>query len=119
VFNRIPLIISFHRGLVGNNLNLWYNLVSRVAHIRINDKEDMFRWGLHQNGTFSNSMYGALICDERVRCNMTLWKLQLPLKIKIFMWYIKCGVVLTKDNLVKHDWKGNKKCVFCSQPESI
>jgi hypothetical protein len=25
-----------------------------------------------------------------------LWKLKLPLKIKIFMWYILKGVVLTK-----------------------
>jgi hypothetical protein len=43
----------------------------------------------------------------------------MSLKIKIFMWYVKRGVVLTKDNLFKHTCKGNKMCAFCSQLESI
>jgi hypothetical protein len=29
------------------------------------------------------------------------------------------GVVLTKDNLAKCNWQGNKKCVFCNSDESI
>jgi hypothetical protein len=28
-------------------------------------------------------------------------------------------VVLTKDNLVKRDWKGDERCVFCEAKESI
>jgi hypothetical protein len=35
------------------------------------------------------------------------------------MWYLKRGVVLTEDNLVRRNWSGNKLCVFCSHPESI
>lgn len=35
------------------------------------------------------------------------WKAKLPLKIKIFLWYLKWGVILTKDNLVKRRWKGD------------
>jgi hypothetical protein len=50
---------------------------------------------------------------------MTLWKLKLPLKIKIFMWYVKCRVVLTKDNLARRNWQGNKMCAFCSHQEMI
>jgi hypothetical protein len=91
-----------------------------VAHITLNDREDKFRWGLHQNGVYSiNSMYRALISDNRVRYDMTLWKLKIPLHIKIFMWYVKRGVVLTKDNLITHNWKGCKLCAFCIKPESI
>ena len=30
-----------------------------------------------------------------------LWKLKLPLKIKIFLWHLGRGVTLTKDNLIK------------------
>jgi hypothetical protein len=33
-----------------------------------------------------------------------LWKLKLPLKNKIFKWYLLKGVVLTKDNLAKRNW---------------
>jgi hypothetical protein len=61
----IPLNISFRRCLVGNNLNLWYKLIASVAHIRLNDVEDNFIWGLLQNGDFSvSSMYRALILDN-------------------------------------------------------
>jgi hypothetical protein len=48
-----------------------------------------------------------------------LWKMKAPLQINIFMWYLKRGVVLTKDNLVRWNWSENKLCVFCSQPKSI
>jgi hypothetical protein len=120
VFSRIPLNITFHRGLVVNNLSLRHNLVGRVAHIRLNDWDDTFKWSLHQNGIFLvKSMYQALICDNRVQYDMTLWKLKLQLKIKIFMWYVKCKVVLTKDNLARRNWQGNKMCAFCSHQEMI
>jgi hypothetical protein len=35
--------------------------------------------------------------------NKQLWKLKVPLKIKIFMWYLKKEVILTKDNLVRRN----------------
>ena len=67
------LNISFRRGLVGNNLVSWYNLVARIAQVRLNEREDVFKWGLHQSGIFSvHSMYSALICDGHVRQNRTL-----------------------------------------------
>jgi hypothetical protein len=73
VFSRIPLNITFHRDLVGNNLRLWHNLVGRIAHVRLNDREDMFKWSLHQNDIFSvKSMYQALICDDMVWYGMIL-----------------------------------------------
>lgn len=48
-----------------------------------------------------------------------LWKLKVPLKIKIFMWYLIKGVVLTKDNLAKRNWHGSKKCMFYDLNENI
>jgi hypothetical protein len=54
-----------------------------------------------------------------VACNSLLWKLKIPLRIKIFLWYLKRGVVLTKDNLARRNWHGCKQCVFCSHPETI
>jgi hypothetical protein len=91
----------------------------KVAHIRLND-QDIFSWGLHQSGIFSaSSMYKALITDSRVRFNTLLWKLKVPLRIKIFLWCLIRGVVLTKDNLIRRNWSGNKLYVFCTQSESI
>jgi hypothetical protein len=85
VFSTTLLNISFQRGNVGNNLALWYRLVVRVAHIMLNGMRDKFVWGLLQSGVFSvSSMYKALILDTRVRDSMVLWKMKVPLRIKIF-----------------------------------
>jgi hypothetical protein len=45
--------------------------------------------------------------------------MKIPFKNKIFAWYLRRGVILTKDNLIKRNWHGNKTCVFCSQYETI
>ena len=48
-----------------------------------------------------------------------IWKMKIPLKTKLFAWYLQRGVILTKDNLAKRNWQGSKKCVFCHQDETI
>jgi hypothetical protein len=86
VFSTVSFNISFRKGLVGNNLSLWYGLVGMVAHIRLNGTSDSFIWGLHQNDIFSvKLMYNALIADTRVVYSRTLWRLKIPRRIKIFM----------------------------------
>ena len=35
------------------------------------------------------------------------------------MWYLKRDVILTKDNLARRNWNGNKLCCFCSNDETI
>ena len=45
--------------------------------------------------------------------------MKVPLKIKIFMWFLHRKVILTKDNLTKRNWEGCKTCVFCDKDESI
>jgi hypothetical protein len=66
----------------------------------LNQVQDRFVWDLIQNDNFAiNSMYKALIMDTQAMHNPLLWKLKIPLRIKICMWYLKHEVVLTKDNL--------------------
>jgi hypothetical protein len=65
-------------------------------------------------------LYNALILpDSLVYDNKKIWKMKIPLKNKIFAWYLCRGVILTKDNLIKRNWHGSKTCVFCSQDEII
>ena len=120
VFERVPLNVSFRRALVGQNLILWHNLVARLVHIHLSDEKDFFRWNLTLSGEFTvQSMYRTLLNNANVFHHKVLWRLNLPLKIKIFRWYLLKGVVLTKDNLVKRNWHGNKKCGFCNSDETI
>jgi hypothetical protein len=51
--------------------------------------------------------------------NNKLWKLKIPLRIKVFGWYLRKGVILTKNNLAKRNWHGSRKYVFCHQDETI
>jgi len=84
---------------MGANLQAWHNVVAMVADVHLRNQRDRFVWGLHQNGLFSvNSMYRALLGVQALPYNTLIWKLKLPLKIKVFIWYYK-DVILTKDNL--------------------
>ena len=106
---------------MGTRLASWQALQERLTEINLLPGRDEFRWNLLKNGKFSvGSMYDALVhTDMPVRNNKHLWKIRVPLKIKIFTWYLCRGVVLTKDNLAKRNWQGSTKCMFCHHDESI
>ena len=59
-------------------------------------------------------MYKNLMQMVSLPCKSIVWKLKVPLKIKV-----QRGVILTKDNLLKRRWKGESKCCFCSKDETI
>jgi hypothetical protein len=40
--------------------------------------------------------------------NKKIWKVKIPLKIKIFMWLMNQNTILTKDNLLKRNWQGDQ-----------
>ena len=63
------------------------------------------KWSIHSLiyvFSFNNNGY-----IERNKIN---WKLKMPLKIKIFTWYLLKGIVLTKDNLARRNWNGSLRC---------
>uniref|UniRef100_A0A8I6Y312 Reverse transcriptase zinc-binding domain-containing protein n=1 Tax=Hordeum vulgare subsp. vulgare TaxID=112509 RepID=A0A8I6Y312_HORVV len=120
VLRQTPLNIQFRRALIGNRWVRWLHLVRRLMDISLSDYPDSIRWRLTTNGTFSvKSMYDHIIDTSPISKSMNIWKVKVPLKIKIFMWFVHKGVVLTKDNLAKRQWKGNKRCSFCQTHEMI
>jgi len=101
---RVPVNMSFRRTLTGRTLTLWYDLVVRISHVHLNDNANVFRWSLNQSGMCTiSSMCNALIINGNVQFDKHLWKLKIPLKIKISMWYLNRGVILTKDNLARRN----------------
>jgi hypothetical protein len=107
VMESSPSSVTFRRDLSGQRLADWNALLLRLANIQLQDGHDEFRWNLHENGKFSvASTYSALILPDvpidKVSSNK-LWKLKIPLRIKVFGWYLRKGVVLTKDNLAKRN----------------
>jgi ABC-type proline/glycine betaine transport system permease subunit len=63
-------------------------------HVGLNDQNDVFLWNLHQHGQYTvHSLYLALINNGMENMNKQLWRLEVPLKIKKFMWYMRTKVV--------------------------
>jgi hypothetical protein len=88
--------------------------------IALSENLDVFRWGLTASGSFSvKSMYLDLMNGHTRFLHKYIWKMKVPLKIKIFMWFLHQKVLLNKDNLAKRNWQGNKKCCFCDKEETI
>jgi hypothetical protein len=86
--------------------------------VHLNDHRDSFRWTASKNFSVKN-MYNDLVIKSGTPVNCWTWKAKIHLKIKILLWYLKNRVVLTKDNLVKRQWKGYTKCCFCTEQETI
>lgn len=120
VFISVPLNVSFRRGLYGDTLGQWNALVALLLNVSLNNEKDIFHWSLKQDGVFTvQSLYSLMICNGHAKQDQTIWKIKIPLKIKIFAWYLRRGVILTKDNLAKRNWNGSKLCVLCGARETI
>jgi hypothetical protein len=81
---------------------------------------DVFVWNLMASGMFVvSSIYIDYMNGHTIYLRKYIWKIKVSLKIRIFMWVLHRKVILTKNNLVKRNWNGNKKCCFCYKDETI
>ena len=105
---------------MGERWTSWLHLVRRLMDVHLSDQPDSFRWKLTTNGVFTvKSMYLDLINSGPLPRSIHIWKIKVPLKIKIFMWFVHKRVILTKDNLLKRRWVGSPRCCFCNNDETI
>jgi hypothetical protein len=92
----------------------------RLAHIHLRERVDIFRWSIKYDGQFTvSSMYQVLLDSKIIPHNSYLWKIKLPLRIKVFLWVLYREAILTKDTLVKINCHENEMCNFCSNKETI
>jgi hypothetical protein len=105
--------ISFRRALVDDKLREWLKSMGKINNVSLDNGRDMFRWDLNTMGTFSvRSMYLHLLNQHAPFRHTFIWKLKVPLEIKIFLWYLQRGIILTKDNLARKNWKGVRSVAF-------
>ena len=87
-----PLNLYLRRALVDNKLVEWQNLVAQIAHVQLVDGSDTFRWNLTKSGSFTvRSLYLHFLDRQPSFRHKMIWKLKIPLKIKIFLWYLQKG----------------------------
>ena len=92
VLSTSPPNVSFRRDVIGPHLVSWHALQERLAAIQLVEGRDEFRWSLQESGKFSvDSMYKALLHSEipTYENNKNIWKMKVPLKVKIFAWYLR------------------------------
>jgi hypothetical protein len=118
VLSTTPLNVSFRRALEGVNWDNWICIVRSVIAVTLSEHMDSFKWTANKIFSVKN-LYNDLVLRSGTPVNCWAWNAKIPLKIKIFLWFLKNGVLLTKDNLVKRQWKGCTKCCFCTVQESI
>ena len=120
VLSHAPLNITFCRTLTGNKWDQWLHLINRIIYVNLSQEQDVFVWKLTTTGRFTvKSMYLDLLNSHTRFPWKYIWRMKVPLKIKIFMWFLQRKVLLTKDNLAKRNWNRSKTCCFCDKDESI
>jgi hypothetical protein len=86
IFSATNLNLSFRRIIRGIKLMEWHNMLNFLSNVTLNMSSDRFVWDGHKNGIFSvQSMYHCLMNNPNDERNKKLWKLKLPLKIKVFL----------------------------------
>jgi hypothetical protein len=84
-----PLNIGFRRSLTGGRWNRWIHLVQRLMDFQLNANNNVFKWNLVESGRFSvRSMYVDMLNDNTAFLKKYIWKMKVPLNIKIFMWFV-------------------------------
>ena len=84
--------------------------MGRLMGVQLTENSDKFKWNLTASKDFSvKSLYADFMNGHTVFLRKYIWRLKVPLKIRIFMWFLNRKVLLTKDNLAKRNWIGSKK----------
>lgn len=108
--------LNFRRWLDESNQSKLRRLRDILVSFPLNDEKDQPKWDWEKNGKFSvKSMYSHLSCDWVGDPCKKLWKANLPLKIKTFMWLVQQKAILTKENMTKRKWQGDTRCRFCPE----
>lgn len=107
--------ISFLRWLPPDLELEWNHIVQEMLKIQTNSMDDVAVWKLEKNGRFSvKSAYNALSRAEEGNNFRYIWKGKIPAKIKIFLWLIANEAILTKDNMLKRQWRGILGAIFAA-----
>ena len=73
--------------------------------VQLAHQPDQLCWKLTRSDEFTlKSIYIDVINSSVIPSSKEVWKVKVPLKIKVFMWFVHKEVILTKDNLIKRNW---------------
>jgi hypothetical protein len=100
-----PPSVTLRHDFIGPRLIAWNKFLHRLVVVQLSHGPDEFHLSLTANGKFIVvSLYNALIQPLQLVINLkNLWRMKIPLKTKVLAYYVRRVVILTKDNLAKHN----------------
>ena len=112
--------LEFRRQLNGILWEEWSNLMLVLDEVSLSDGRDEVFWVLERSQQYlAKSLYNLMtfggVQDVQM---MFIWKCNIPLKVKIFLWMaihdrIQCGVQLKKKK-----WSGAEECFSSDRLET-
>ena len=103
----------------------WTGYINGLSHggIRLNETQDTLLW-MHntKNGEVTARLAYDLIVSSDValsknKTQARIWKYEIPLKLKCFMWFVLENRISTCDILLRKGWVGPNKCCLCMNDE--
>ncbi|KAF5185846.1 hypothetical protein FRX31_024566 [Thalictrum thalictroides] len=88
--------------------------------VMINDEEDRWRWKGQHGGDFSVAAFYEDLTKENGTENFPsqiVWKVSVPYKVKVFMWCLIWGRLLTTDRLRRLGMIIPNRCTLCKIEE--
>jgi hypothetical protein len=112
--------ILFRRQLRGIYGVEWEQLQGMLMEVNLGEGRDKMFWALEQSRKYtSGSLYRAItfggVRDQRL---MNVWKCNIPLKVKIFIWMAAHDRIQSGVQLKKKQWSGPEECAACDNLET-
>jgi hypothetical protein len=78
-------------------------------------------WQFNSSSIYSVQSLYAAINNRGVQHVFTpvVWKIKVPPRIHIFLWFVANNKTLTRDNLLKRRPVEDGSCLFCVEQESV
>jgi hypothetical protein len=105
--------------LYGETLQQRQEVKRLVDDFQLVDEADGVKWKVGSSGKFRVKDLYLQLRAEGSFPQKFLWKIKIPMKVRIFLWQVLKNSILTKDNLLKRGWTGNEQCQFCCEKETM
>jgi hypothetical protein len=99
----------------------WAEMQGMLRGVTLTDRDDEISWSLTANNFFSTRSLYRFLTNGGIPNILAkkIWKCNVPLKIRIFLWQAFQDRIQTAHQLKTRNWKDSSKCVLCGQVEDV
>ena len=110
--------LEFRRELDVNDRIMRTNLLREIESSRLGEEPDRIIWALEPSGIFSvKSLYRKLYQGIPQKHFSEIWKIAIPLKVRIFLWQLARKRLPANENIRKRKGPSTGRCALCGEVE--